>query len=516
MLSDGKSRNTGPEWANDGKRFAYSTTRRNARDYDIHIAGIGADSTSVPALEEGGAWFAGEWSPDDSKLLIARYVSINENYPYLLDLESKELTPLGPPDKKIGYGDATFAKDGKGIYGSSDEDSEFTLLRYYDLESGKSEVLTQDIPWDVEDIELSEDGRYLAFTVNEDGISKLHVRDLETGQDVKLPKIPEAQVYSIEFSPTGHTLAFGMQNARTPGDVYSLDLGGGKLLRWTRSEVGGLRTDEFVLPELIHYPTFDKVDGKPRMIPAFYHRPKGDGPHPVLIDIHGGPEGQERPYFSAQNQYLVNELGIAILAPNVRGSSGYGKSYLKLDNGYKREDSVKDIGKLLDWIETRPELDSKRVAVIGGSYGGYMVLASMVHYNDRLVAGIDIVGISSFVTFLENTKPYRQNLRRVEYGDERDPEMRKFLAEISPLTNAHKITKPLFIAQGLNDPRVPAGESEQIVKTVRENGGEAWYMLATDEGHGFAKKSNRDYFAAAASLFLETYLLGANEEAKGD
>ena len=197
--------------------------------------------------------------------------------------------------------------------------------------------------------------------------------------------------------------------------------------------------------------------------------------------------------------------------PNVRGSSGYGKAYLQLDNGYQREDSVKDIGALLDWVARQSELDAERVAVIGGSYGGYMVLASMTHYDDRLRAGIDIVGISNFVTFLENTQDYRRDLRRVEYGDERDPEMRAFLEKISPTTNAGKITKPLFVAQGLNDPRVPASESEQMVEVIRENGGVVWYLLARDEGHGFRKKANRDYYGRAVVLFLQEHLLGDTE-----
>jgi len=261
------------------------------------------------------------------------------------------------------------------------------------------------------------------------------------------------------------------------------------------------------VPELIGYPTFDEVDGKPRVIPAFYYKPAGEGPFPVVIDIHGGPEAQRRPFFRPMTQYIVNELGMAYISPNVRGSDGYGKSYLQLDNGFKREDSVKDIGALLDWIATRDDLDSDRVVVSGGSYGGYMVLAAMVHYSDRLRAGIDVVGISNFVTFLTNTQPYRQDMRRAEYGDERDPEMNEFLVEISPLTDADKITKPIFIVQGQNDPRVPVTESEQMVSTIRENGGEVWYLLAMDEGHGFRKKSNRDYFDAAVSLFLERYAL---------
>jgi dipeptidyl aminopeptidase/acylaminoacyl peptidase len=258
---------------------------------------------------------------------------------------------------------------------------------------------------------------------------------------------------------------------------------------------------------LIHYPTFDKVKGKNRMIPAFYYRPTQNStqPFPVLIYIHGGPEGQDKPGFQGTFNYFINELGIAVICPNVRGSTGYGKSYLMLDNAEKREDSVKDIGALLDWIATRPELDKNRAAVYGGSYGGYMVLASMVHYSDRLACGVDIVGISNFVTFLKNTSAYRRDLRRAEYGDER--KIGDFLNKISPLTNAHKIKKPLLVIQGKNDPRVPLSEAEQIVATVKKNNVPVWYLMATNEGHGFRKKYNSDFMYYAVVRFLQEYLL---------
>ncbi|MCK5734528.1 MAG: S9 family peptidase, partial [Candidatus Latescibacteria bacterium] len=384
----------------------------------------------------------------------------------------------------------------------------FLRLRYYDLAEQTLTDLSGDIPWDVEAIELSPRGDRLAFTVNEGGVSKLYLLDTQTSIYKQVSGIPVGQIYGVHFHPDGDRLALVINTPQTPGDIYVLHLDEDALVRWTFSEVGGLDTDGFIVPELIHYETFDQVDGKPRMIPAFYYKPtKGKAPYPVLVSIHGGPESQYVPYFSYTVQYYLNELGIAVLAPNVRGSSGYGKRCLKLDNGILRENSVKDIGKLLDWIESRPELDASRIAVKGGSYGGYMALASMTHYDDRLRCGVSNVGISNFVTFLENTQDYRRDLRRAEYGDERDPDMRAFLMRISPTTNAHKITLPLFVAQGLNDPRVPAGESEQMVSAIRENGGEVWYLLAKDEGHGFRKKRNRDYYTNAVVLFLEKYLL---------
>jgi dipeptidyl aminopeptidase/acylaminoacyl peptidase len=401
-----------------------------------------------------------------------------------------------------------WTKDKRGVFITSDEGSAYQRLKYYDLKKKTFTDLTTDIPWNITQIELSERGDNLAFIANEGGISSLYFLNTRTRKYKQFPDIPIGQVYGLDFHPNGNQLALVLNTPQTPGDIYVLNLKTKLFERWTYSEVGGLPTDSFVIPELIHYETFDSVNDEPRMIPSFYYKPKdGKGPFPVLIYIHGGPESQYKPYFSSLLQYYLNEMGIAVLAPNVRGSAGYGKDYLLMDNGYKREDSVKDIGKLLDWIERQPELDTDRVAVYGGSYGGYMVLSSMTHFNDRLACGIDYVGISNFVTFLENTKDYRRDLRRPEYGDERIPKMREFLENISPNNNVHKISKPMFIAQGLNDPRVPVSESEQMVSAIRDNGEKVWYLLAKDEGHGFRKKSNRDYYRNVVVKFLETFLL---------
>jgi dipeptidyl aminopeptidase/acylaminoacyl peptidase len=509
LLTDGSSLNGFPKWSNDGKKFVYYGTGRDGRNWDVYLTDMNTPDKARRILEKFGTWVAIDWSPDDKKLLIINYISANESYYYTLEIATDELTQINPSKDKIAYGlSGLWTKNGDGFYMTSDEGSEFLRLRYYDLEQKEFTTLTPNIPWDVEQLALSQQGDKLAFTTNENGVSKLYILDTKTAQYEQIPNTPTGQIYNLRFHPDGKELGLVINTPKTPGDVFVMKLDDHSITRWTYSEVGGLNTESFVVPNLIEYETFDEVDGKPRLIPAFYYKPsKGDSPFPVLIDIHGGPESQFIPFFSSTIQYYLNELGIAVIAPNVRGSSGYGKSYLKLDNDYKREDSVKDIGKLLDWIEEQPELDASRVAVIGGSYGGYMVLASMTHYNDRLKCGIDIVGISNFTTFLENTKEYRRDLRRAEYGDERDNKMREFLTHISPLTNAHKITKPMFIAQGLNDPRVPVGESEQIVSAIRNNKGHVWYLLAKDEGHGFRKKSNLDYYTNAVVYFLESFLL---------
>jgi dipeptidyl aminopeptidase/acylaminoacyl peptidase len=411
-------------------------------------------------------------------------------------------------EEKVSYGGAIWAKDGKGVYYTSDKNSEFKNLRYWDLKKKKSKVLTNNINWDVGQLSMSHNGRKLAFTVNEDGTETLYIMDVEDKEYEKVPGIPLGSIGGLDFHPEDKSIMITIATAKTTGDAYVLDLESYKLTRWTFSEIGGLNTASFASPKLFHYETFDEVDGKPREIPAFCYEPKGaQKPYPVLIYIHGGPEGQYAPYFSSLWSYTINEMGIAMIAPNVRGSNGYGKTYLKMDNGYKREDSVKDIGALIKWIKKQPQFDPERIAVYGGSYGGYMTYATMTNYNSEIRCAIDNVGISNFVTFLENTKEYRRDLRRVEYGDERDPDMREFLLKISPTTNAHKITKPIFIIQGLNDPRVPASEAEQMLAAVRKNGGDAWYLLAKDEGHGFKKKSNRDYMAYSLVMFLERFLL---------
>ncbi|MBB5209107.1 S9 family peptidase [Chiayiivirga flava] len=506
LLSDGgTSRNERPLFSHDGKQIAYSSTARNGVDTDIWVRDI-ATGKARAVVTEGGAWYAADFSHDGTRLLVLKYVSINESYPGEVDVATGKLRLFPVDGGKAAFTTFRYARDGSVFY-VSDEGTQFRTLRHHDPKGGAPRQISADVPWDVTDVALSDDGTLLAFASNEDGIGKLHVRRLPGLEPLTLPTLPVGVLGNVGFSPDSTRLAVTINGATSPSDVYVISLADAALERWTQSEVGGLDATRFIAPTLVRYPTFDRVDGKPRTIPAFYYRPPGDGPFPVVVQIHGGPEAQALPAFNPGIQYLLNEQKIAVLVPNVRGSAGYGKDYLLLDNGDKREDSVKDIGALLDWIATRPELDADRVGVYGGSYGGYMVLASMTHYNDRLRAGIDVVGISSFNTFLANTQGYRRDLRRAEYGDERDPAMRAFHETIAPLNNAQKITKPLFVAQGANDPRVPASEAEQIVSKVRGNGGDVWYLLFGDEGHGFAKKTNADYFGAAQMLFWQKHLL---------
>ena len=502
-LTDGRGRADTGAWSPDGTKYAFQWTARTGVASDVYVDDPLDRRTPELVFEapEVG-WNAADWSPDGKSLLLIHYVSANESYLFTYDLATRQTREIEPAKVKAARG-GLYARDGKGVYITSDLGSEFRTLRYVDLASGKVTPLTEHVNWDIDEIALSRDGRYLAWVANEDGASRLGVMDLVQHADLVPPQLPFGVIGSFDFDPASKRLAFGMQTPTSPSDVFVWTLADGGLERWTESEIGPLDRSKLLAPTLVRFPTFDQSQGKPREIPAWVYKPAGPGPYPVLINIHGGPEGQAQPVFSANVQQWAAEVGYAVIQPNVRGSSGYGKTYLALDNGMKREDSVRDIGALLDWIATQPDLDARRVVVIGGSYGGYMTLASMTHYNDRLRGAIDIVGISNFVTFLESTAEYRRDLRRPEYGDERDPKMREFFQKISPLNNAGKITKPMLIVQGQNDPRVPVTEAEQMVAKIRANGGEVWYLVGLNEGHGFQKRDNIDYYQWAVALFLD-------------
>jgi dipeptidyl aminopeptidase/acylaminoacyl peptidase len=507
LLTDGLSRNIGGAWSNRGDRLAYESNRRNKDDMDIHVMDPRDPASDRLLLQvQGGAWGVLDWSPDDSKLLVQEGISINESYLWLVDCISgkKELlTPKGKKEK-VAYNYAAFSTDGKGIFALTDKDSEFVRLAYIDLATRTHTCLTTAIPWDIDEFALSYDRSRIAFISNEEGASILHVRDLANGKELPVPAMPLGLISGLQWHRNGRDIGFTYINPRSADDAYALDIESGKVERWTTSELGGLNSETFAVPELIKWKSFDQ-----RTISGFLYRPAAGfmGKRPLIIDIHGGPEGQAQPDFIGQNNYLLNELGVAIIYPNVRGSSGFGKTFLQLDNGFKREDSYKDIAALLDWVKTRPDLDSERVMVTGGSYGGHMTLAIAAFYPERIRCAVEVVGISNLVTFLENTSGYRQDLRRVEYGDERDPKMRQFMLKIAPLNRSDKIRKPLFIIQGANDPRVPLSEAEQMRDTLKKAGVPVWYLVARDEGHGFAKKNNRDFQFYATVLFIKEFLL---------
>jgi dipeptidyl aminopeptidase/acylaminoacyl peptidase len=524
LLTDGKSKNDFGAWSTHGDRLVYTSTRRNGKDTDFWVIDPEQPKSDNLLMQaESGGWQPLDWSPDDKKILALEYVSINESFLWLVDAQTGKRTPItrtadtttmhsGPTADTatmqaapvhVSYGGAVFSKDGKGLYVTTDRGSEYQRLAYIDLATGKHSYLTTQIPWDVESFALSHDGATLAFVINEDGISKLHLLDTKTRRERRAPKVPTGIISALHWHRNSRDLGFDLTTARAPTDAFSLDARTSVIQRWTTSEIG-VDTTALSPPELVRWKSFDgrTISGILNLPPARF-----TGKRPVLIDIHGGPEGDARFGFLGRSNYYLEELGVAVIRPNVRGSEGFGKTFLTLDDGRKREDSVKDIGALLDWIATQPRLDASRVVVVGGSYGGYMSLAVATTYADRIAGAIDIVGISNFVSFLENTESYRRDLRRVEYGDERDPEMRAFLTSISPLTHAAKITKPLFVVQGRNDPRVPWTEAEQIVREARSSGARVWYLLAENEGHGFVRKENADFLFYSIVMFMRETLL---------
>ena len=509
LVTDGKSRNWFGAWSRDGKRVGYASSRRNGADMDLYVVDPRDPSSDrLVAQVSGGGWNITDFSADGAKALVLNRMSINNAQVYELDLASGRMTQLTNPRTQFSYVDPQYGPDG-AVWATSNVDSDF--LRLGRIANRRFTPVSTEPRWDVSDYAIAPDGSFIAYAINEAGVSRLKILDTSSGAARTVSGLPSGVIpysigHAIDIAPWG-AVGLSMSSARTPGDAFSVDPRTLAVTQWTHSETGGLDPSINVEPELVQIPSFDG-----EVISGFLYRPdaaKFPGKRPLIIDIHGGPEGQTRPDFLGSQNYLLDELGVALFFPNVRGSSGYGARFLNLDNGpFKREDTVKDIGAFLDVLKKNPDLDAARFAVTGISYGGYMCYATAVHYSDQLKGASCYVGISNFVTFLENTQSYRRDLRRVEYGDERDPVQRAKLQEISPLNSVDRITIPLLVATGGNDPRVPASEADQIIRAVRANGGTAWHLLAENEGHGFHKKENEDYYFWTSLLFWKQTLLG--------
>ncbi len=505
LLTDGKSRNGFNAWSKDGELIAYSSTRRNGTDSDIYVMNPRDPSTNKMVLQvKGGGWGLSDFAPDKKTAIIAQYVSVTNVDMSVLDLATGSLTPIGDHSKDIAYGGAEFAPDGT-LWVTSDEGSDFQRLGTMDIKTGKFTPRGPAEAWDVDAFDISPDGSFIVYATNEAGMSKVKILDTKSGKTRTVEGLPVGIVGGFDIAEWGE-IGITFTSARSAADAYSIDPKTLKVTRWTESETGGLDVSTNVEPELVKVKSFDGLE-----VSGFLYRPdpaKFPGKRPMIMNVHGGPEAQSRPGFQGRSNYLLNEMGVAIFYPNVRGSTGYGKNFVGLDNGpFKREDSVKDMGAFLETLAGDKGLDASRFGLAGGSYGGYMCYAAAVQFKDRLRATNCIVAISNFVTFLENTQSYRRDLRRVEYGDERDPVQRAKLLEISPLTRVAEITKPMFVVTGGNDPRVPASEADQIVKAIRDKGGVAWHLLGKNEGHGFAKKENVDYQFWATLLFWKQNLL---------
>jgi dipeptidyl aminopeptidase/acylaminoacyl peptidase len=509
LLTDGgRSQNGDMVWNRAGDRIAYGSTRRNGQDRDLYVMDPTDPRSDRRILEvQGGGWSVLDWAPDGHRLLLQEYLSVNLVNLWLFDLATGRKTLLTGDAAAGAWGSGgEFTSDGRSIITTTDLGSEFQRLVRMNLLTRATVPLAPGVKWDVESLDLSPDGRTVAFSANEAGLSRLYLLNLENGRVRPVTAgMPRGVIGGLRWRHDSRDLGFSASSARSTSDVYSLNTATGAVTRWTESELGGIPAAELAEPRLIRWPSFDG-----REITGFYYPAPArfTGKRPVIINIHGGPEGQSRPTFLGRGNYYVNELGVAVIYPNVRGSTGYGKTFVALDNGMKRMDSVHDIGALLDWIARQPELDASRVMVTGGSYGGFMTLAVATTYNDRIRASLDVVGISNFNTFLKNTEAYRRDLRRAEYGDERDPAMAAFFERTAPLNHAGNITRPLFVVAGGNDPRVPRTEAEQMVARVKQNGSPVWYLMARDEGHGFRKKANVDYQFYATVMFIRQYLLG--------
>jgi dipeptidyl aminopeptidase/acylaminoacyl peptidase len=474
----------------DGERIAYTATRRNGTDFDVYVQDLDGEPEMV--WEVSGYHTVSDWAPDGSFLIVSRHRSNLDNDLYRLDLESGETALLTPHEGDARFYGASLTPDGRSAYLATDRDGDFMRLARLDLSTLEMEYLTPD-DWDVEEVKLGRNGSYLLASRNVEGYSDLL---LFSGGGRRMPdlEIPEGIVGGLEFSPEGSRVAFTLTGPTRNPDIWEIDLPDGEPRRLTRSSMAGIPPRTFRRPELVRYASFDG-----REIPALLYRPERESA-PVIVNVHGGPESQSRPAFAPVTQYLLHR-GYAVFAPNVRGSTGYGKAFTHLDDVELRMDSVRDLVHAAEWLRERGH---ERIAVMGGSYGGFMVLAALTEYPELWDAGVDIVGIANLVTFLENTGSYRRALREPEYGSlEND---REFLESISPIHKASNIRSPLMVIHGKNDPRVPVGEAEQIVERVRKNGGTVEYLLYEDEGHGLLKLKNRLDAYPKIAAFLDEHL----------
>jgi len=507
LLTDGgKSQNGGITWRKDGKGFYYASTKRNGGDRDIYYMDPNNPKSEKLILQvKGGGWGIQDISPDNKKLVLGEYISINESYIWLLDIETGKLTEVTDRNSKgISQSEATFSNLSNEIWLVTDKDNEFQRLAAMNLNTKKTTYYTSDIPWNVESFNLSEDKKSIVFITNEGGLNKMYLMNTGTKAYKEIKNLPIGLISGARFTKDNQTIFFNQSTAQSASDVYQLNIKTAKIERWTESELGEMQPSDMSVPKFIEWKSFDDLK-----ISGFYYpaSPKFKGKRPVIIMIHGGPEGQSMASFLDSNNFYTSEMGVSLVYPNVRGSSGFGKTYLEKDNGFLREDSVKDIGALLDWIAKQPELDKDKIMIMGRSYGGYMTLATAFHYADRIKCSVDIVGISNFNTFLKNTEEYRRDLRRAEYGDERDSKMAAFFDKTAPLNNTDKIKKPMFIIQGTNDPRVPVTEAMQMRDKLKAQGNTVWYLEAKDEGHAFKKKANIDYVRLAIIRFMQEYLV---------
>ncbi|SEO40432.1 Dipeptidyl aminopeptidase/acylaminoacyl peptidase [Halogranum amylolyticum] len=492
-------------WSHDGERFAFTSNRRDNSVFDVYVQARDAVGNDAELVYEGDGWLnVGGWSPDDSRLVVTEAYSNFDQDVYVLDIDSGELTHLTPHEDTIRYQSVTWGPKGENLYLVTDDGADTLYLARLHVETRELTTVEEGGDWELDGVAIDHDTGRLVYSQNVDGYTELTtgtLTDPDTVETFPQPELPEGVAGGVSFGPDAERFALTVTGSADNTNVYVIAMETGEVQRWTRAATAGIPRETFVEPELVHYPTFDD-----RQIPAFFTLPATDTGHgetPVIVDIHGGPESQRRPSFSGVKQYLVQN-GYAVFEPNVRGSAGYGKAYGHLDDVENRMDSVKDIEAAVEWLHDHPAVDSDRIVAMGGSYGGFMVLAALTEYPELWAAGVDIVGIANFVTFLENTGDWRRELREAEYGSLEDD--REFLESISPINNIDAIEAPLFVLHGENDPRVPVGEAEQIVEEAREQGVPVRKLIFDDEGHGFSKLENRVQAYTEIVDFLEEHV----------
>ena len=468
-------------------------------------------SNRMLAELEGEDWAVFDWSPDDRKVILSDYKSLNETYLWMLDLGTGRKDALTPPkgSEKVYNGSfAFFGKDGKGVYFITDRQSEFRRLAYLDFASKRLDFLTDHIKWDIDELALSPDGKTLAFISNQNGMGRLHLMDVATRKEKPTPEMPVGVVSGLIWHRRLPYIGFVLSTAKFASDVFSINVETLKLERWTTA-YSPIKTDSFKEPEIVKWRSFD---GK--MISGFFYRPPETfaGKRPVIIDIHGGPTNQFRPHFRGEDNFFINALGIACIYPNVRGSTGYGKTFMKLDDGVLRQDAVKDIGALLDWISNQPGLDAGRIMVKGNSSGGYLALCVAETFPSRISAVFSYIAPTHLATFIERSAGNEPEAWRRELGDERDKTIRDFFEKSAPVNNADKIKKPAFLILGGKDLMTSAPETERIVSVLRERGVPVWFLLAKDEGHTLRDLWTYNYAFNAQVLFVKKYLFTESEQ----